>query len=138
MGGWIMVDQMFDAWGKLVLRLTVGILMLFHGVAKLMHPGTLEFISSKLTALGLPDALAYGVYLGEVVAPIMIILGIFARYGGLLVVINMVFAIALAHGGDLFTLTEHGGWRSELQGFYLFGGLAIVLLGSGKFAIKPD
>ena len=68
----------------------------------------------------------------------MIILGIFSRIGGLLIVGNMLFAIILMHAGHLFLLTEHGGWRLELQGFYLFCGLAIMFLGSGKYAVRPD
>ena len=127
-----------DAVGKLILRLTLGILMLFHGVGKLLHPGSLQFINSQLTQLGLPTAVAYGVYVGEILAPLMIILGIFARYGGLIVVINMIFAIVLVHTGDLLALTDHGGWRLELQGFYLFCGLAMVFLGSGRLAVRPD
>jgi putative oxidoreductase len=127
-----------DAVGKLIVRLTVGILMLFHGVAKVLHPGTLDFIGGALAGAGLPAALAYGVYVGEIIAPLMIILGIQARLGGLIVVLNMVFAILLVHSGDLFSLTEHGGWRLELQGFYLFGGLAIMFLGSGRLALRPD
>ena len=127
-----------DAAGKLILRLTVGILMLFHGVAKVLHPGSLDFIGGALAGAGLPEALAYGVYVGEIIAPLMIILGIQARMGGLIIVINMVFVILLVHTGDLFSLTEHGGWRLELQGFYLFGGLAILLLGSGRLALRPD
>jgi putative oxidoreductase len=127
-----------DAVGKLIVRLTVGILMLFHGVAKVLHPGTLDFIGGALAGAGLPAALAYGVYVGEIIAPLMIILGIQARLGGLIVVLNMVFAILLVHSGDLFSLTEHGGWRLELQGFYLFGGLAIMFLGSGRLAVRPD
>ena len=127
-----------DAVGKLILRLTLGILILFHRVGKLLHPGSLEFIKSQLTVAGLPTAVAYGVYLGEVIAPLMIIFGIFARYGGMIVVANMVFAIVLVHAGDLFALTEHGGWRLELQGFFLFCGLAIVFLGSGRIAVRPD
>ena len=127
-----------DAVGKLVVRLTVGILMLFHGVAKVLHPGTLDFIGGALAGAGLPEALAYGVYVGEIVAPLMIILGVQARLGGLIVVLNMIFAILLVHSGDLFSLTDHGGWRLELQGFYLLGGLAIMFLGSGRMAVKPD
>jgi putative oxidoreductase len=68
----------------------------------------------------------------------MIILGIYTRIGGLLIVINMLFAILLVHTGDLFTVTEHGGWRLELQAFYLFSGLALMFLGSGRLAVKPD
>ena len=127
-----------DAAGKLLLRLTVGGLMLFHGMSKLFNPGTVGFIGSKLAEAGLPEALAYGVYIGEVVAPLMIIVGLLSRAGAALIVINMLFAIILVHAGDLFALTEHGGWRLELQGFYLLGSLAIVFLGSGRYAWKPD
>ena len=102
-----MIEQLqSDAVGKLVLRLTVGILMLFHGVAKVLHPGTLDFIGGALTGAGLPEVLAYGVYLGEIIAPLMIILGFQARIGGLILVINMIFAIVLMHSGDLFSLTH--------------------------------
>ena len=125
------------AAGKLVLRLMLGILLMFHGVARLLHPGTIDFISGTLTGAGLPGFIAYGVYVGEIIAPLMIILGVYSRIGALLVVINMVFAVLLVHAGDLFSVTEHGGWRLELQAFYLFSGLAIMFLGSGRLAGKP-
>ena len=127
-----------DAVGKLILRLTVGGLMLFHGISKLLNPGSVGFIGSKLAEEGLPEALSYGVYIGEILAPLMIIAGLLCRAGAAIVVVNMLFAIVLVHSGDLFALTEHGGWRLELQGFYLFGSLAIIFLGSGRYALKPD
>lgn len=127
-----------DAMGKLVLRLSVAILMLFHGADKIINPGSLDFIGNSLTGIGLSSAVAYGVYVGEIIAPLMVLIGFHSRLGGLLIVVNMFFAILLVHSGDLFSLSKHGGWALELQGFYLFGGLAIALLGSGKYAIKPD
>ena len=127
-----------DALGKLILRLTVGILMLFHGVHKLLNPSSLDFISKQLVGIDLPQALAYGVYLGEIIAPLLIILGLFARFGGLLVFGNMIFAIVLAHSSQLFALTDHGGLALELQIFFLLTGLAVFFLGSGRFAVKPD
>ena len=127
-----------DELGKLILRLTVGVLMLFHGVDKITNPGTIDFIGGTLSGSGLPSFIAYGVYLGEVIAPLMVILGIYCRYGAIIIIVNMLFAIMLMHTGDIFALTEHGGWRLELQGFYLFGALAIMFLGSGRQAIKPD
>ncbi|SEO62708.1 DoxX family protein [Nitrosovibrio sp. Nv6] len=127
-----------DDLGKLILRVTVGILILFHGVHKILNPGSLDFISKQLTSTGLPQGLAYGVYAGEVIAPLMIILGVFSRLGGLLIFGNMVFALVLAHRSQLFTLTSTGGWALELQGFYLFSGLAVFFLGSGRMAIRPD
>ena len=127
-----------DAYGKLIVRLAVGILLLFHGVAKVLHPESVGFIHSLLEGVDLPAALAYGVYIGEIVAPLMLILGIYSRLGGFIITINMLFAIWLAHSGDIYSLTEHGGWALELQGLYLFGSLAIVFLGSGRYAVKPD
>ncbi|MDX2477118.1 MAG: DoxX family protein, partial [Gammaproteobacteria bacterium] len=64
-----------DAMGKFILRMTVGLFMLFHGVAKIIHPGSLEFIGNSLSSMGLPSAIAYGVYVGEIIAPLMVILG---------------------------------------------------------------
>ena len=124
--------------GKLVLRLSVGGLMLFHGIAKIMHPGSLEFIGGMLAGFGLPAILAYGVYIGEVVAPLMVVVGYKARIGGLIMAVNMLFALVLAHTGDFFSLSEHGGWMVELQMFYLLSAVAVVFLGSGRQAIKPD
>ncbi|MCB1866847.1 MAG: DoxX family protein [Chromatiales bacterium] len=127
-----------DALGKLVLRLSVGGLMLFHGVAKIMHAEALGKIGERLTGAGLPSQIAYGVYLGEVLAPILVILGLFCRLGGALMAVNMLVAIGLVHMADLAKLTGHGGWALELQGLFLFGSVAIMLLGSGRFAIRPD
>lgn len=127
-----------DALAKLVIRLSVGILLLFHGVSKIMNTGAINFITSKLSSAGLPEIMAYGVYIGEVIAPVMIILGVFSRYGAVIIVINMLFAIYLVHPGDVYLLSQHGGWRLELQGFYLFSSIAIVFSGSGRYAFKPD
>ena len=127
-----------DDTGKLVLRLTLGFLTLFHGVAKVLHPDSLEFIGGRLAGIGLPEAFVYSVYIGEIVAPLLLITGVFVRIGGLLLVVNMLFAIGLAHMGDLLSLTEHGGYGLELQFFYLFGALAVVFLGSGRYALVPD
>ncbi len=124
--------------GRLILRLCVGGLMLFHGVAKIMHPASLDFISGMLTANGLPVFLAYAVYIGEVLAPLMVIVGYQARIGGLLIATNMLFALFLVHTGDLFSLSEHGGSAVEIQLFYLLSAIAVVFLGSGRLAFKQD
>jgi putative oxidoreductase len=119
--------------GKLVLRLTVGGLLLCHGVHKLLTG--IQPIKDMLTAHGLPDALSYGVYVGEVLAPLLIILGIFSRIGAILVVINMIVAVLLAGTAALLMLNKSGGYALELETFYLFGALSIALLGAGRFSI---
>ena len=127
-----------DALGKLILRLTLGGLMLLHGIAKINKPGTVDYIGNVLSDVGFPSALAYGVYVGEIIAPLMVILGVYCRIGGLVIVVNMIFAILLMHSGDIFSLTMHGGWAIELQAFYLLCGAAVMFLGSGRHAVRPD
>jgi putative oxidoreductase len=63
------------------------------------------------------------------------ILGLWTRPAALLAAINMGVAIALAHAGDVFKLGEQGGWAIELQGLFLFGALAVMLLGGGRFSV---
>lgn len=128
-----------DNTGKLVLRLTLGVLISLHGIAKLSEPGAaMAGMGNMLAAKGLPAFVAYGVYIGEVLAPLMLIAGVFTRVGAMLVVGNMLFAIWLVHTQQIFTLGKQGGWALELQGFYLFCGLALFFLGGGRFAVKPD
>ena len=128
-----------DDLGKLVLRLSVGLCLLLHGINKIMnHTGSMDYLAGALAKVGMPSFIAYGVYVGEVIAPLMIIVGLLSRLGGVLIVVLMLFAILLVHAGDILSLNQHGGWQLELQAFYLFGGLAIAFLGSGKYAVKPD
>ena len=119
--------------GKLILRLTLGLLMLLHGIAKIK--GGVGFLTPMLTGIGLPAWVGYGAYVGEVVAPIMLIVGFLARTGAFLIFANMVFAIVLVHVPELFTLGKQGGWALELQGMYLFTALALIFLGPGRYAI---
>jgi putative oxidoreductase len=125
---------MSDDAGKLVLRLTLGLLMLLHGIAKLRTG--VSGIEGMLEGNGLPGFIAYGVYVGEVLAPLLLIFGFHARTGAVLIAVNMLFAIGLAHMGDLASLGRTGGWAIELQAFFLFTAVAVALLGPGRYAIN--
>ena len=124
--------------GKLLLRLVVGGLLLFHGVVKVLDTGQLGYINSLLDGAGLPNFVAYGVYIGELVAPAFLVLGFYGRLAALVIAGNMLFVIGLAHTGDIFTLNKYGGWAIELQAFFLFAALASALLGSGRYSFKED
>ena len=122
-----------DDLGKLLLRVTLGVLILLHGVAKVMSgPG---FVLSATTSAGLPAAVGYLVYVGEVLAPVLLILGVWSRLGGLIIVGNMVFAIFLVHMKQLWSINSTGGWALELQGMFLMAGLVVALIGAGRFSI---
>jgi putative oxidoreductase len=120
--------------GRLLLRVTLGFCILFHGVAKI-HGG-IDGIAHDLTALGLPGFIAYGVYVGEVLAPLLLILGFYSRFGAVLVAINMVFALAIAHRPDIMKISQYGGWAIELQAMYLVTAIALSLMGPGRFGIN--
>jgi len=117
----------------LVLRLTLGILILIHGLSKLPPPSA--FIVDVVTKAGLPSVLAYGVYIGEIVAPILLIVGVWTRLAALLIVANMVFAIFLVSSPGLLSLNKYGGYALELDAMYLFTALALALTGAGRYSI---
>jgi putative oxidoreductase len=125
---------MNESIGKLILRLALGGMILLHGIAKLV--GGIGGISGMVTAAGLPEFLAYGVYVGEVIAPILLILGWYSRIAAVVIAINMVFAVALAHSAQLASLSQTGGWALELQGMFFFAALALALFGPGRFALN--
>jgi len=120
--------------GKLVLRLTLGILILLHGISKLMHG--IGPIQGMVTGMGLPAIVAYGVFAGEVLGPLLLIVGFYARIGAALIAANTLFAFALAHTADLTRFNENGGWALELQGMFLFSAVALVLMGPGRFGVN--
>lgn len=118
--------------GKLLLRLSIGVLILLHGLAKVS--GGVAGIGGMLAKMGMPGTFAYLVYVGEVLAPILLIAGVWTRAAALVVAINMVFAVVLVHMGELTSRGATGGWALELQGMYFFGSLAIALLGAGRYS----
>jgi putative oxidoreductase len=125
--------MMANDLGKLILRVTLGVLILLHGIAKLT--GGVDGIVGMVEKTGMPGALGYLVYVGEVVAPLLLILGLWTRLAALVVAINMVVAVALVHMGELFTLGKQGGWALELQGMFLFAAIGVALLGAGRFSV---
>ncbi|SFN11606.1 DoxX family protein [Variovorax sp. OV329] len=122
-----------DDTGKLVLRVALGVLILLHGIAKISSG--VSGIAGGLSAQGLPGALAYFVYVGEVLAPVLLIAGIYTRPAAWVVVINMLVAIWLVHTKDLAALNKQGGWALELQGMFLFAAAAVGFMGAGRFSV---
>ncbi|KAF2082277.1 DoxX family protein [Flavobacterium sharifuzzamanii] len=116
--------------GLLLLRLSTGGLMLFHGVSKLIHG--ISFLVENMGAFG------YAVYIGEVLAPIAILLGFRTRIAAVLLAITCVVAVATMHSQEIFSISEHGGYALELLMLYLFGALALFFTGAGKYAVSKN
>lgn len=122
-----------DDLGKFVLRMIIGFTVILHGIGKLVNG--IGPIEGMVMAHGMPAIMAWGVFVGELIAPALILLGFYSRLGGLLVAINMIVAIMLAHTSQIFQLNAMWGWSLELQGLFLFGGVAIALLGAGRYSV---
>jgi putative oxidoreductase len=124
----------WEEFGKLILRLAVGGLLIFHGIAKLKNG--IGWMAGPLSAVGLPAFLGYGVFVGEIVAPIFLILGKWARLAGLVVAFNLLMAIALVLRDKIVALNQGGGWAIELEVFFILGGITIFLIGSGRYSVS--
>jgi putative oxidoreductase len=119
---------------KLLLRVSVGVMMLFHGFHKVVNG--ISGVRYLVSNAGLPEFIAYGVFIGELVFPVLIILGLYARVASLGLAFTMLMAILLAHGSSLFELGKHGAPTFELPFLYMIASIAIFLLGSGRYAVN--
>ncbi len=125
-----------EDFGKLLLRLAVGALLLLHGIFKLRHG--VAWMGGPLHAAGLPTALSYGAYVGEIVAPVCLLLGFQTRIAALVTAFDMFMAVFLVGRHHLFSLNASGGWALELEGLYFFGSVALFFLGGGRYAVSSD
>ncbi|HJW23800.1 MAG TPA: DoxX family protein [Rhodocyclaceae bacterium] len=119
--------------GRLILRLVLALLILFHGVSKVI--GGIGPIAAMLAKIGMPPAMGYLVYVGEIIAPLMILLGVWTRVAATVLGINMVVAVLLVHTSQFFSLSPTGGWALELQAMYFVTAIVIALLGAGRYSM---
>ena len=124
---------MSEDLGKLILRITLGGLLLLHGMHKLLNG--IAPIKAMVAAHNVPDVVSYGVYMGEIVGPLMVLLGLFARIGGALIAANMLAAVFLAGMAQATAFNAMGGYALELEAFYFWSAVAVMLLGAGRFSI---
>lgn len=130
-----LMDTLFahDDFGKAIFRISFGVLFLMYGIDKIVN-GT-AFIQALFINKGIPGFLAYSVYLGEVIAPICVIVGLYTRLSAIFWIGTTLVIIWLLHMHDLLALNRFGGWAAENVGVYLFAGIAILFLGAGKYSL---
>lgn len=114
-------------WASLILRLTLGLLMLTHGFSKLMNltSGTMEFADP--IGIGVPASLALTVF-AEFLCSILIVIGLWTRLALIPLIITMLVAVFIVHQNDGLADMEHGL-------MYLLSYFALFLLGSGAYSI---
>ena len=120
--------------GILILRISVG-LLLFHGIHKI-QTGLADQMG-LLAAKGIPTVFMYLIYVSEVLAPVLIILGIFTRLSAASIVGTMLVVLYVAPF-PLLAMGPHGEWVLEIQLFYLLLPLALFFIGPGRFVVRPN
>ena len=123
--------------GLLVLRLGLGAILLFHGIFKVTHG--VAWIAGPLGQHGLPAALRYGVYIAEVLAPVMLIFGLWTRIAAAIIAFDMAMAIFLVRLGDIGKVNPMGGaWAIEVEAMYLVMALTLALAGGGRYGLTKS
>ncbi|MFM7642685.1 MAG: DoxX family protein [Cyanobium sp.] len=115
--------------GLLVLRLSVGVMMIHHGQEKLADPQ--QFASTYVASLHLPFPLffAYVAGFSELIGSWLLILGLLTPLGALALGGTMsvaAFQHILTAGLNIYVL--------ELVALYLGGSLALLLIGPGRYS----
>jgi putative oxidoreductase len=112
-----------------VLRVWIGLEMcLLHGADKLMHFSQYAAHFVDPFGIGATASLSMSLF-AEFFASLLLVLGLFTRFGALVLVINMTVAFITGHGGKL--TGEHSG---ELAFVYLLVYVVIFLAGPGRFS----
>jgi putative oxidoreductase len=119
--------------GKLLLRVSVAVLILLHGIAKMRHG--LGDVADAMVRLHLPIGVGNLIYVGEVLAPLMMIVGFWTRPAAAIVAATMFVALVAGHPREVFAMTDHGGLLLEVQWMFLLAAAASALLGAGRFSI---
>ena len=123
--------------GKLMLRFTLGFLMLFHGYKKYLYG--IDGIKALVAKNAFPEILAYGVFVGEILAPILIIIGLYTRISSFILTFTMGFAIYLVHSAHILSLNEKtGGLLIETPLLFMMGALSLIFIGAGRFALDKE
>ena len=123
--------------GLLVLRLGLGALVLFHGIYKATHG--IAWMAGPLAKHGLPAQLMYGVYIAEVIAPVMLIFGLWTRLAAAIIAFDMVMAIYLVRLPDIGKVNPMGGsWALEVEAAFLTMALALALAGGGRYGLTKS
>lgn len=114
--------------GLFILRLFAGIMMLTHGLDKLLHFS--QYAAAFPDPIGLGSTLSLVLVIGaEVGCSLLILFGLFTRLAVLPLIFNMIVAAFIAHAHDPFAV-------KELALVYLGIFIALFFTGSGKWSVE--
>ena len=111
----------------LVLRLAMGMLMMFHGYDKLVHFSEKKAVFYNFLNLGSTTSLMLCI-LAEFFCALFVAIGLFTRLVTIPLVIVMSIAVFSVHKMDFFI-------TGETASLYLAGYLVLLLCGPGRASV---
>jgi putative oxidoreductase len=119
-------------YGAAMLRVTLGSLMLSHGLLKLFVftvPGTVAYFGS----IGLPPIAAYLTMFGEIAGGLGLLAGVLTRLAAALS-IPLLLGATWAHSANGWVFSSNGGgW--EFPAFLVATALVVVVQGGGAYSL---
>ena len=119
---------------KLLLRLTCGGILLFHGWHKVFVE--IDHVKVMVKNAGMPEVFAYGNLIGEFVAPIMVLVGFKTRIAALIIAFNMLMSVLIGHRDIMFSVNDFGGWMIETNMLYMMTAVVLFFAGAGKYSVS--
>lgn len=134
MSGWL---SRFEPWGATLLRLVLGVALVYHGYAKVIpshgiaaHPlSAMQAYARTIAGMGMPGWLGYVSALTEFVGGGLLVLGLLTRFAALMVAGNMLVALC--------AVTLHHGYEASQYPITLLA-MAVMLLFTGGGAAALD
>jgi len=130
----------FNDFSLLPIRIGLGWIFIAHGGQKLFGwwgGHGLHGFAGSLESMGMKPAMFWAVFAAvqELVGGLMVLFGVYARWGALFLIGVMIFAIALVHGKNGFFLMNRG---YEYNVALIAMSICILFKGSGPYSIKGD
>jgi putative oxidoreductase len=132
-----MIDQKLAPYGALLLRVTMGVLFILHGVYLKAMVFGMAGAGKFFASLGLPEWFAWVVMLYETIGGLMLILGVSTRWVSIFLGIHLLVAAYLGHGANGWAFANKGGGY-EYPVFWAIACFALAMIGSGANALAPD
>lgn len=120
-------DQVLTSAALAVLRVGVALLMLRHGIPKLLEFGERSATFSDPLGVGHTTSLVLAIF-GEVVCSLLLIPGVLVRLSAIPFITTMAVAFFIVHADD--PLGE-----KELPLLFLLAGVVVLIGGGGRFSV---
>lgn len=130
-----MIDEKLAPYAALLLRVSMGILFILHGVYLKAMVFGMEGATGYFASLGLPAWWGWVAMLYETIGGIALILGIGVRWVSIFLGVHLLAAAWFGHWANGW-LFQNAGGGFEYPVFWAIACFALALLGTGPYAVR--